>query len=189
VAGYQGTSGIDWAIRKYDVNGDLDTLWGSSGMVNFNSGGLQNDYARAIAIDAERNIYVAGYQSTNGSDWAIIKYDANGATSTGWGTNGKVTYNSGAGGDVANAITIDAERNIYVAGNQATNGGDWVVRKYDANGDLDTSWGSSGMVGYLQFGRSQSDYAYAIAIDGDRNTMWRGIRTQTEATGRSGSTT
>jgi hypothetical protein len=92
VAGYQNTNGGDWAIRKYDVNGDLDTLWGSSGMVTYDPG--VSDYAYAIAIDTDRNIYVAGNQSTNGSDLAVRKYDAYGATSTDWGTNGMVTYDS-----------------------------------------------------------------------------------------------
>jgi uncharacterized delta-60 repeat protein len=169
VAGFQQTNGRDWAVRKYDASGNLDTTWGSSGMVTYNSGGTQFDYARAITIDSTKAIYVAGDQATNGRDWAVRKYDESGNLDTSWGTNGMVTYNSGGTqNDYAYAITIDASDNIYVAGSQQTNGNDLAVRKYDANGNLDTTWGNSGMVTYNS-GGTQNDYAYAITIDASDN--------------------
>ena len=171
VAGYQGTNGKDWAIRKYDSNGDLDTTWGDadSGMVTYNSGGALSDYAYAIVVDSNGNIYVAGHQGTNGYDWAVRKYDANGDLDTTWGESdsGMVNYNSGGTNyDVAYGIAVDSAGNIYVAGYQGTNGNDWAVRKYDANGDLDTTWGDSdsGMVTYNS-GGSQVDLARAITVD------------------------
>jgi hypothetical protein len=50
-----------------------------------------------------------------------------------------VTYDGGNGGDRGHAITIDSSANIYVAGQY--DGGpdnDWIVLKYDGNGDLAT---------------------------------------------------
>lgn len=106
-------------------------------MVTYNSGGLQEDYARAITIDSSNSIYVAGSQLTNGSDWAVRKYDAAGNLEATWGVSGIVTYNSGATqADYARAIAIDASNNIYVAGEQETGGIDWALRKYDLTGDL-----------------------------------------------------
>jgi hypothetical protein len=187
VAGYQGTNGDDWAVRKYNADGVLcDGVgacveWGTGGMVTYNSGGTQQDYAFEMAIDVDRIIYVVGRHGTNGNDWAIRKYDADGVLCDGggacpeWGTSGMVTYNSGGTqNDSAYAITIDTDKNIYVAGSQGTNGSDWAIRKYDANGVLCdgggacAEWGTSGMVTYNS-GGAQNDSAYAITIDTDKN--------------------
>ncbi|HAM88042.1 MAG: hypothetical protein US83_C0001G0013 [Candidatus Falkowbacteria bacterium GW2011_GWC2_38_22] len=169
VAGLQSTNGNDWVIRKYTFAGILDTAWGTSGMVTYNSGLSQIDYTSLIAIDQENNIYVVGYQQTNGYDWAIRKYTSAGILDTAWGTSGMVTYNSGSSqNDYANSIAIDQENNIYVAGRQQTNGYDWAIRKYTSAGILDTTWGTSGMVTYNS-GSSQNDYANSIAIDQENN--------------------
>ncbi len=140
VAGYQQTNGLDWAVRKYDANGDLDTTWGDldSGMVTYNSGGTQSDNAYEIAVDTLGNIYVAGYQQTNGYDWAVRKYDGNGDLDVTWGDldSGMVTYNSGGTQSDRSYAIAEANGHIFVAGDQGTNGGDWVVRTYDFNGDL-----------------------------------------------------
>ena len=176
VAGYQATNGIDWAVRKYDATGSLDTTWGMTGMVTYNSGGVQIDQATAITIDASNNIYVAGVQETNGSDWAVRKYDATGSLDTTWGVSGMVTYNSGGVlSDGASAITIDSSNSIYVAGYQETNFRDWAVRKYDGAGNLDITWGVSGMVTYNS-GGMQEDYARAITIDSSNSIYVAGVQ-------------
>jgi len=173
VAGYFNDSTLDWMIRKYDANGDLDTTWGDSdtGIITVNGSGI--DMAHAIAIDSSNAIYVAGeyYNSSNSSrDWMIRKYDANGDLDTTWGDSdtGIVMVNNGDGNEAIYAITIDSSNAIFVAGdyysltNTAT---DWMIRKYDANGDLDTTWGDSD-TGIITVSNDIAwDQVNAIAID------------------------
>jgi uncharacterized delta-60 repeat protein len=185
VTGTQGNSddSYDWVTLKYDATGDLCdgsgscAAWGDSGSgkITESSPGILWDWAKDIVIDTSRNIYVAGYQNT---DWAVIKYDANGDRDTTWGDNdsGKIEYTSG-GTDSANGIAIDASNNIYVAGYKAGNGNDWLVRKYDANGDLDTTWGTSGEVFWdSDPGQNYQDEIHAIAIDPARNIIVAGFQ-------------
>ena len=169
---WNGADG-DAIIRKYDANGDLTTDWGDadSGMITFHGG--FNDRVNGITLDASNNLYVAGYAG-NGSnfDFRVWKYDANGDLTTDWGDadSGMVTYDGGTASDQAYAITLDTSGNIYVAG-FAHNGTDdnFIVRKYDSSGDLDTTWGDadSGVVTY-DAGNGE-DQAYAITLDASNN--------------------
>ncbi len=169
VAGSQGTNSADWAIRKYDATGTLDTSWGSSGMINYNSGGAQTDMAYAITMNTSTgDIYVGGFQGTGGRDWAIRKYTSGGSLDTSWGSSGMVTYNSGGTNtDEIRGIGLDSDNNLYVVGYLATNGGDWAARKYTSTGALDTSWGISGMVTYNS--GNTYDIAYSFALDQSKN--------------------
>ena len=193
VAGYIATNGGDMAVRKYDANGVLcDGLgacaaWGtgSTGMVTYNSAGTQGDYANAIAIDTSLNIFVAGYNGNNGNDWFVRKYNANGVLCDGlgacaaWGSGstGMVTYNSsGVNDDEADAIVLDNAGNIYVAGNQQTNGYDWAIRKYNSNGVLCDGLGAcaafgSGSTGTITYNYTgaNADTAWAMGIDSSNN--------------------
>jgi len=171
-------SDTDLIVRKYDANGDLTTDWGDadSGMVTF--AGVSNDGANAIILDASNNIYVAGYQG-NGSNWdfSVWKYDANGDLTTDWGDgdSGVVTFNGSNRQDNARDITLDASGNIYVAGlSNNTADDDFIVRKYDASGDLDLSWGD-GNSGMVTFDGDNKDEATGITLDASNNIYVAGL--------------
>ncbi len=106
------SSADDCFIAKYNSNGNL--LW-------LNTTASKNgEVGRAIALDKEGNIYVAGdYNTTivskpeklSDSDWDIfmVKYDA----------SGKLIGENRAGGEGYNrpiAISIDNNKNCYVIG-------------------------------------------------------------------------
>lgn len=84
------------------------------------------------AIDANSNVYITGYTypTAANADLTTVKYDATGTVV--WVKN----YNNG-GYDDANAITLDAASNVYVAGESdgTGTGRDLVVIKYDVNGN------------------------------------------------------
>ncbi len=175
VVGYTnyGTSstGRDWVIRKYNSAGVLDTNFGTSGMIIYNSGGAQNDVANAVTVDTSANIYVAGYIGTNGQDAAVRKYSSAGVLDTNFGTSGMVSFNSGGTqSDTANAIVIDsAGSNIYIGGTQyISSQNDWAILKYSTSGVLDTNFGTGGLVTYNSSG-TNADILNAIAIDTSNN--------------------
>jgi len=61
---------------------------------------------------------VAGYQGTNGNDFAILRYNSDGTLDTGWSEDGIQTWNSGGTqADQAYALAFDSTNNkLYVAG-------------------------------------------------------------------------
>ena len=85
---------------------------------------------------------------------------------TGFGTGGKVTTAIGSDIDEAHAVAIDSDGKIVVAG-RSNNGtdADFAVARYNADGTLDTGFGTGGKV-TTAIG-SDDDEARALAIDGD----------------------
>ncbi|MGD0710935.1 MAG: SBBP repeat-containing protein [Bacteroidales bacterium] len=104
----------DIFLVKYDANGN--TLWAR------NAGGVDDDKAYAVAVDASGNAYLTGYFNsptitfgsttiTNGGIYNIFlsKYS----------TDGNLIWANRLGGnndDVANSIALDATGNIFVTG-------------------------------------------------------------------------
>jgi len=74
VAGYSTGSNYDFALARYNVDGTLDTGFGTGGKVTTPIG-RSDDRAYAIAIDSAGKIVVAG-ESHNGStaDFALARY-------------------------------------------------------------------------------------------------------------------
>lgn len=170
VGGYHQGSGKDYAVRRYTPAGTLDTGWGSSGMVTYNSGSTYDDRVYELEVDPRGYLYVGGELKAGdptGPDWGILRYTPTGALDTSWGSSGIVTYSSGVNQtDMLNQIEIDAQGRLYGGGFQQSNGRDFVVRRYTATGALDTGWGSSGMVTWNS-GGTQEDTLTTLKLSPD----------------------
>ncbi len=158
-------SNLDFALVRYNLDGSLDTTFDGDGKLTtaILSG---HDVARAIAIQADGKIVVAGY-SANGSnyDFALARYNADGSLGTSFDSDGKVTTAIFSGDDHARAIAIQSDGKIVVAGD-TYNGSDYdfALVRYNTDGSLDTSFDSDGIAttGIL----SSDDRALAMALPG-----------------------
>ncbi len=158
----------EWGIRKYSSSGAAG--W----TVEWNYGTGIDD-AQAMAIDSNDDIYVAGYVTigTGNYAWCMKKYDHATGTEIPWiGANGVVDF--GTGYDTAVSMARDSSNNIYVVGRVATasNGYDWMMRKYDASGNAISPWP-------MQYDRSgENDQAYAVNVDSNNNVYVTGYTTK-----------
>jgi uncharacterized delta-60 repeat protein len=147
-------------------SGSLDTTFGTDGKV-ITTIGSSYDVAYALVIQPDGKIVAAGY-SSNGSDcdFALARYNTDGSPDTGFGTGGIVTTPVGGGNDYANALGIQPDGKIVVAG-YSYNGSDYdfALVRYNANGSLDTGFGTGGKV-ITPIG-SGYDEAYALGIQPD----------------------
>ena len=155
-----GSSCSDYATLKYDPDGKL--LWEK----RYNGPGNGEDYATAIAVDGNGNVYVTGYSSggSSGLDYATLKYDPDGKLL--W----EKRYNGPANGyDYATAIAVDGNGNVYVTGWSYGDSSrvDYATLKYSPEGKL--LWENR----YNGPGDSQS-YATAIAVDDKGNVYATG---------------
>ena len=153
--------GSDAFVRKLDPSGA--TLWTRQ------FGTPSDDFASAIAIDGDGNVYVAGDtygalagENEGAGDSFVIKLDPSGATL--W------TQQFGSSGpDRLEALTVDGNGNAYVAGSTYPKGGpnwnDAFVRKFAGSGA--TLWAT-------EFGGSGKDEAQAVAVDGIGNVYVAG---------------
>lgn len=167
VVGYsENSTDADIAVVRYNVNGSLDTTFDGDGKVTTDIANSLN-YLNAIAIQSDGKIVVAGYTGTSASaDFAIVRYNSNGSLDTSFDADGKVTTAIGTAGDFGNAIAIQNDGKIIVVGTTAVGSSfDFALVKYNANGSLDTSFDSDGMV--ITDIATFSDEAYSLTIQPD----------------------
>jgi uncharacterized delta-60 repeat protein len=103
----------------------------------------------------------------DGGDFALARYNADGSLDTTFGTGGKVTTGFGAFSiDVAFGVALQPNGKIVVAGYTAASDvvADFAVARYNADGSLDTSFGTGGKV-TTDFGGF--DLAPAVALQPD----------------------
>jgi uncharacterized delta-60 repeat protein len=154
-----GGTGAEFALARYDTDGALDTTFGTDGKVTtgFTDGGSAN----AVAIQSDGKIVAVGI---SGEEFALARYDTDGALDTPFGTDGIVTTDLSSGWDEANAVAIQANGKIVAAG-RATPGSPWrpwfALARYRSDGTLDTSFGDGGTV-LTKFG--VSGIAHAIVV-------------------------
>ena len=167
-AGYSsnGTDN-DFAVVRYNADGTLDTGFSSDGKVT-TAVGSGEDEAGAVALQADGKIVAAG-SSNNGSDqdFALVRYNADGSLHTGFGTGGKVTTAIGSGNDGASAVALQSDGKIVAAG-YSHNGtdNDFAVVRYNADGTLDTGFGTGGKV-TTAVGSSSIDLVHSVAVQSD----------------------
>ncbi|MCC6327391.1 MAG: PxKF domain-containing protein [Acidobacteria bacterium] len=176
-AGYGSNTGShsDIAVVRYSPDGSLDSTFDIDGKVT-TSVGNSNDVARSVAIQPDGKIVVAGYSIGATIDFAVVRYNPDGSLDTLFDTDGKTTTAVGNGNDEARSVAIQRDGKIAVAGS-AFNGtnDDFAVVRYNADGSLDTTFDTDGMV-TTQVGISY-DFAIAVAIQPDGKLVAAGSST------------
>ncbi len=146
VAGFtQGaTTGLDFAVLRYNSNGTLDTTFGKGGIVTTDFDGL-NDQAADVVLQPDGKIVVGGTAtvSANTTDFAVVRYNSDGSLDTTFGTDGKVTTFVGQF-PTAERMALQSDGKIILVG-----GSGFELVRYNPNGTLDTSFGTGGIVSAL----------------------------------------
>jgi uncharacterized delta-60 repeat protein len=109
------TGEADFALTRLTATGALDTTFASGGHVLTDFDG-DYDAAFSAALQSDDKIVLAGVAVVDGdAEFGIARYNSNGNLDTTFGS-GLVTIGFGTGGDHANAIAIDGQGRIVVAG-------------------------------------------------------------------------
>src|SRR5262249_11182498 len=141
---YNG-SNYDVAVVRYNADGTLDSGFDSDGKLT-TALSTSSDYAYAVAVQPDGKIVVAGH-SYNGSNYdvAVVRYNADGTLDASFDSDGKVTTPVGTSNDYAQDVTVQPDGKIVVAGSSSSGTEtDMAVVRYNADGSLDTSFGTGG---------------------------------------------
>jgi uncharacterized delta-60 repeat protein len=157
--------GIDGNVSALTGPGDLDVTFMDGGKV-ITAVGPQS-YGRAVAIQPDGKIVVAGFISNSGNyDFAVARYRPDGWLDTSFDGDGKVTTALGAASETGRDVAIQPDGKIVVVGYSNTGSNDdFAVVRYNANGSLDASFGSGGVV-TTAIG-SGDDWGRSVAIQPD----------------------
>jgi uncharacterized delta-60 repeat protein len=179
VAGSASAANLDFAVARYNVNGTLDSSFGTGGKVTTPVSASGDDVAYAVVIQHDGKIVVAGYaQTATTFDFALVRYNPNGTLDSSFGSGGQLTTDFGAGSDVGRALVLQADNKIVVAGYATIGSGrDFALARYNSNGSPDDgtvndstpgdSFGTGGKVTTAFGGASNNDEAYALVLQPD----------------------
>ncbi|WP_374073585.1 delta-60 repeat domain-containing protein [Bdellovibrio bacteriovorus] len=169
VGGYSTSAGpSDFALVRYNTDGSLDTSFNSTGKVITDSGTNSADVIDSLAIQSDGKIVVGGTSGASGTDdFALVRYNNDGSLDTSFNSTGKVFTDIGSGSwDYISDIAIQSDGKILATGyGDGSGSNDVVLVKYNANGSLDSGFGSAGKV-VLDFG-GISDYAKGLILQSD----------------------
>jgi uncharacterized delta-60 repeat protein len=154
MAGYDSLPGnSQWRVKRMAFGGGEESWTYNK---NFSPG---SDEAKAVAIDSEDNIIVAGYDSEPGNaQWRVIKLTKDGREKWSYVNN----FSDGA--DVAVSLAIDSRNNIFVAGYEKSMGNDsWRIEKLDPDGKF--------VYGYRLGVPTGADVVNKIVLDSKDNVI------------------
>lgn len=164
-------TGTDFALAVYDGNGVLDSTFGINGKVTTDFFGA-NDGARSMVVQPDGKIVLSGF-TTNGGErqFALAGYLENGKLNPAFGQGGKLTLDLGSTSE-AFKMAAQADGKLLVVGeSRPQNSLDFTILRLNANGSLDTTFGSNGVV-RVDFGNA--DRATSLAVD-DKNLFVAGV--------------
>jgi uncharacterized delta-60 repeat protein len=133
------------------VEGVLDTSFGVGGVVSppfVPPGAFAGwDVGSAVSLQSDGKILVAGHSGgiLIPSDFVLARYDNSGTLDPGFGGLGYVTTDFG-GDEYANALALQPDGKIVVAGRTNDAGKDFALARYLTDGSLDPRFGSGGKV-------------------------------------------
>ena len=175
----------EFALASYRPDGRLNRAFGRGGLMTSAPDGV--GVGTSAAIQHDGRIVVAGgsgameYGELKRERLALARYTPGGRLDPSFGEGGIETIPSAPGEDVqANAVAIDPNGGIVVAGEAACTDSDecgkrycsecasFVIARFLSNGKLDPAFGTDGLV-RIDVGHNDEDHdaARAIAIQAD----------------------
>ncbi|HXA30818.1 MAG TPA: hypothetical protein VNV87_01065, partial [Acidimicrobiales bacterium] len=155
--------------------GALDPSFGTGGLVTTTVTAGATDVVNGVATQSDGKIVAAGYDQPSGGvqRFALARYNTDGTLDSSFGTGGKVTTTIAAAngnGDAALAVAIQGNGKIVVGGYTSTISGgsateDMALVRYNADGTLDTSFGTSGITTVVAGSNAFTNQINALAID------------------------
>ncbi|MES3000239.1 MAG: hypothetical protein V4787_06065 [Pseudomonadota bacterium] len=162
-----------FALVRYGPNGAPDTSFGGTGTVvtPMLTGNFSFTDAQGVAVQPDGKIIAAGV-STNGAnyDFLLIRLLADGTPDPSFGVGGRVSTDFGGADDTPYALALQADGKIVAVGSsiEIAPGLPSTVRiaRYDADGVLDATFGTHGVVDLQQVPYGTKASAVVVQPDG-----------------------
>ena len=146
-AGYSRSvnySQSDFALARYNRDGQLDTTFDGDGMLTTSLGAISQ--ARDVVIQPDGKIVAAGFRQVHFSyfsgttDFALVRYNPDGSLDTTFDNDGTVATMTSGG--YIRAIALARDGKIVAAGYASHH--DAALVRYNPDGSLDTTFGRGG---------------------------------------------
>lgn len=165
----------DFGLARYQRDGSLDTTFGNGGSVSTplpGPAGYNVGAVTAMVLQSDGKIVVAGTSISNyeyNTDFAVARYNSDGSPDTAFGVGGILVTDFFGEYDLANAVALQSDGKIVVAGSANKDGGtgeSFALARYNDDGSPDASFGVDGKVVNDFFKTLKRANALAIQPDG-----------------------
>ncbi len=159
-------------LTRLTTTGDPDTSFGTRGDGTVT---LEDEQASFnMAVQSDDKIIVVGMTDGTGlsnQDFVVMRLTEGGTPDGSFGNEGKMTTDFGPFQDTAQALALQTDDKIVVAGftlfeSPTAGGGNFALARYNTNGTPDLSFGDGGKLTVDFFGSSDSASSVAIQSDG-----------------------
>ena len=168
--GYSDTNAV--ALR-YTSNGDLDSTFGTMGLVTlgFGASGQGGSGFSAVEQDANGKLLFSGYTVTfTFNDMLLVRLEENGSLDPVFGNGGAVITHTGTSRDAALDLELQPDGKIIIAGfsveDSLTQFNNFALVRYDSLGNLDPTFGNNGVVHTIVDSSSNAIQAITLQADG-----------------------
>ena len=173
----ENTTGFDFGVARYLPDGNLDESFSDDGL-NTTEVGVTG-FCKAVAVQQDNKIVLGGYAInplTGTNEFVLVRYRTDGVIDSTFDHDGIVKTNMDIGSGVANAMLIQPDGKIVLAGqvlNESTFAWEIGIARYNEDGSLDESWGDFGIV--LTTSPLVSHTINAVALQDDQKIVVGGF--------------
>lgn len=164
-AGYQDGS-IDFLVNRYNTDGSLDLTFGQGGVARIDSDISYSNTGTTVLADGK--LLVSG---RNDSLHTVARLNPDGSLDTSFNGTGIVQF-AEPDNDTGNfdyAVALQGDGKILLPGNAD---GEFQLYRYNADGSLDTTFGTNGHVSYSV--SPGWDAAFTVAVQPDGKILLAG---------------
>ena len=149
VLGISGEQQSFSVILRYDTNGKLDSTFGTNGKV-INRSDHDREISTAICIQSDDKILIGGsyldYSNYGISTSSILRLNKNGSRDSTF-NGGKILYPFSDGTDETDAIKVQSDGKIIIAGNTVSDGISYFkISRFNQDGSIDKTFNNTGSV-------------------------------------------
>jgi uncharacterized delta-60 repeat protein len=173
-----GTSGGNFGIARLTPSGKFDTSFNGSGKISVSVSApksAQDGGFSDLVIQPDGKYLASGLSSSGPRQprsWSLVRLNPNGTLDLNFGSNGKLTHNLGGNWSNPRNLHVYSDGSILAVGERLTSPySTYVFIRYLSNGQLDTSFGSSGMLMREAGGASRIE---GMFVEGDGKIVGAG---------------
>lgn len=170
IVGIPGFFTVEFCVVRYTTTGALDTSFNGTGIVQVAVGANFFDSGNAVAIQSDGKIVAAGRcadRTSLISDICIARFNSAGTFDTSFNATGKVVTSLGLDDTGVNGVIVQPDGKIVVGGGCDNSGiGQFCVLRYASNGQLDTTFNSTGVLRIPLGSDSASVNSLVLQADG-----------------------
>jgi uncharacterized delta-60 repeat protein len=147
----------DFALARLDTTGAIDSSFGINGRVTTPILTYE-DKGFSLIIQPDDKIILSGSSATPGIRFSAARYNADGSLDNSFGVSGIMTHFF-SGSCFSFASVLQPNGKILLAG---TGGNQYAISRYYNNGNIDSSFGTAGIVTTNIY--PNNDWAYGITL-------------------------